>query len=118
MLFRSASSAGEKELAALLEKAQLDDLLPVRTSSSDVGESKPAPDIVVAALAKGGCKPRDAVMVGDTPWDVAAAWRAGVSVVAFRCGGWTDADLEGAVAVYAGPGDLLANLSSSVVAAE
>jgi phosphoglycolate phosphatase-like HAD superfamily hydrolase len=55
-------------------------------------------------------------MIGDTPYDVAAARKAGVRVVAFRCGGWIDPDLVGAIEVYDGPWDLLARLDSSVLA--
>jgi phosphoglycolate phosphatase-like HAD superfamily hydrolase len=55
-------------------------------------------------------------MIGDTPYDVESAGRAGVRVIAFRCGGWNDADLKGAVAIYDGPADLLANLDRSPVA--
>ena len=42
-------------------------------------------------------------MIGDTPYDIEAATRAGVETIAFRCGGWKDADLRGAVAIYDGP---------------
>jgi FMN phosphatase YigB (HAD superfamily) len=54
----------------LLAAGRLDDLLPDLTSSDDAGESKPAPDIVMAALAMAGCMPSEAVMLGDTPWDM------------------------------------------------
>jgi len=53
-------------------------------------------------------------MVGDTPYDVEAAARAGVSMIAFRSGGWTDADLAGARAIYDGPSDLLARYARDV----
>jgi phosphoglycolate phosphatase-like HAD superfamily hydrolase len=52
-------------------------------------------------------------MIGDTPYDVEAALRAGVRVVAFRSGGWGDDDLKGAVAVYQGPLDLLRRFNTS-----
>ena len=52
-------------------------------------------------------------MIGDTPYDLEAASRAGVNAIAFRCGGWTDADLAGAIAIYDGPWDLLARLDQS-----
>jgi phosphoglycolate phosphatase-like HAD superfamily hydrolase len=63
-----------------------------------------------------GCDARDAIMVGDTPYDVEAARGAGLDCVAFRCGGWTDGDLVGAVAVYDGPQDLLQQLDRSPLA--
>ncbi len=108
-----ASSASEKDLQALLEQAGVDDLVKARTSSSDVDESKPAPDAIQAALASAGCAPGEAVMIGDTPYDVEAAQRAGVPVIALRSGGWGDRDLEGAVAIFADPADLLAHYDSS-----
>ena len=54
-------------------------------------------------------------MIGDTPYDVEAASRAGVDAIAFRCGGWRDADLRGAIAIYDGPWDLLAQLDQSLL---
>jgi len=68
---------------------------------------------VVAALHKSGADREHAIMIGDTPYDVAAATAAGIATVAFRCGGWTDKDLQGARAIYDDPADLLANLAHS-----
>jgi phosphoglycolate phosphatase-like HAD superfamily hydrolase len=55
-------------------------------------------------------------MLGDTPYDIEAAGRAGVKALAFRSGGWRDADLKGAIAIYHGPWDLLAGLDASPIA--
>jgi len=55
-------------------------------------------------------------MLGDTPYDIAAATKAGVSVIAFRCGGWADENLAGAIAVYDGPAHLLERFDSSPLA--
>jgi phosphoglycolate phosphatase-like HAD superfamily hydrolase len=57
-------------------------------------------------------------MIGDTPYDVEAADRAGIRTVAFRCGGWDDHALRGAIAIYDGPWDLLAKLDESPLAAD
>jgi phosphoglycolate phosphatase-like HAD superfamily hydrolase len=46
---------------------------------------------------------------------VEAAGRAGVAAIAFRCGGWRDDDLRGAIAVYDGPWELLARLDESPI---
>ena len=78
--------------------------------------SKPDPDIVTAALKRLGEPPAQAVMVGDTPYDVEAARAAGIGSLAFRCGGWDDAGLEGALAVYDGPMELLQRYGQSVLA--
>ena len=55
-----------------------------------------------SALERVGSSPDDAVMAGDTPWDVEAARRAGVPALAVRTGGFATAELEeaGAAAVF------------------
>ena len=112
----AASSAKEDELRALLELSDTTSLMDDSTSSDDAEQSKPAPDIIDAALRRAKASPAEAVMIGDTPYDIQAARRAGVKTIAFRSGGWSDADLEGAVEIYDGPWDLLAKLDGSVVA--
>ncbi len=107
-----ASSAKEEELHALLDVAGVADLIPTRTSSDDADRSKPDPDIVAAALKRTGCSKERTIMVGDTPYDVEAAKRAGIEIVALTCGGWSADDLSGAIGVYADPADLLAQLDA------
>jgi HAD superfamily hydrolase (TIGR01509 family) len=109
----AASSAKQNELEPLLRLAGASALLDGTTSSDDADSSKPDPDIVRAALTRAKASAADAVMIGDTPYDIEAAGRAGVAVIAFRCGGWGDADLAGARAIYDGPWDLLAQLDDS-----
>jgi HAD superfamily hydrolase (TIGR01509 family) len=110
------SSAKEKELHPLLEIAGVADLIHALTSASDVESSKPDPDIVETAFGELHLRPYEVVMVGDTPYDVEAARRAEVDTIAFRCGGWDDAALSGARAIYDGPADLLARFDSSLLA--
>lgn len=112
----AASSAKADELTPLLETAGARALMDAVTSSDDAEESKPDPDIVEAALQRAGATAGEALMIGDTPYDIEAAGRCGVPVIAFRCGGWTDPDLRGAVAIYDGPWDLLARLDESPIA--
>jgi HAD superfamily hydrolase (TIGR01549 family) len=109
-----ASSAKKEELQPLLEIARVSDLISLRTSSDDADESKPDPDIVQAALTRTGCTRNAAVMVGDTPYDVEAARRAGVQMVGFECGGWSREELRGAIEVYAGAADLLDQYDASI----
>ncbi|HUR34611.1 MAG TPA: HAD family hydrolase [Vicinamibacterales bacterium] len=109
----AASSAKRDELQPLLEIAGADALMDASTSSDDAESSKPDPDIIHAALKRAGATAAEAVMIGDTPYDVEAARRAGLAVIAFRCGGWRDEDLTGAVAIYDGPWDLLRRLAES-----
>lgn len=105
-----ASSAKKEELGVLLQAAGVDDLLDQdqATTSGDAEESKPAPDIIHAALAKLGLSGPKVMMVGDTPYDIESATGAGVPIIAVRCGGWNDKDLKGALAIYDNPADLLA----------
>jgi HAD superfamily hydrolase (TIGR01509 family) len=114
----AASSAKRDELKSLLRIAGASDLLDEATSSDDAEESKPDPDIVHAALKKAKARPADALLIGDTPYDVEAATRAGVAVIALRCGAWRDQDLRGALAIYDGPWDLLAHIDESPLARE
>lgn len=102
-----ASSASGNELGALMEAAEVADLIKLRTSSSDAEDSKPDPDIVQAAVRKSGLKPDDLIMLGDTPYDVQAAIGAHVKLVGLLCGGWTALELSGAAAIYSDPADLL-----------
>lgn len=113
----AASSAHKDELTKLLDIAGASTLMDAFTSSDDADESKPAPDIVHAALQQAEAEPSQAVMIGDTPYDVAAARSAGVRVIAFRSGGWLDPDLAGAIEIYDGPWDLLERLDDSVLMA-
>lgn len=111
-----ATSAGGDEVKALLEQAGLADLLRDTTSSSDAENSKPDPDILSAALDKGELSPAEAIMLGDTPYDVEAATRAGLACIALRSGGWGDADLRGALAIYEDPADLVMHIDESPLA--
>lgn len=102
-----ATSASEDDLRALLDRARAGDLIRAATTSSDAEESKPDPDIVEGAVSRANVPRESLLMIGDTPYDVEAARRARVPLVAVRCGGWDDGDLEGAAAIYDDPADLL-----------
>lgn len=110
-----ATSAAEEELKGFLEVAGILDLIEEKASSSDAKHSKPDPDIIKAALERGELKPAEAIMLGDTPYDVEAATKARVAVIALRCGGWHDADLRGALAIYDDPADLLERYDESPI---
>jgi HAD superfamily hydrolase (TIGR01509 family) len=113
-----ASSATSEELEILLKAAQVDDILnqDEAATSSDAKASKPDPDIVEAALSKLGMQPSDVVMLGDTPYDIESASKAGVAVIAFRCGGFDDNQLKNALAIYNDPADLFAQYDNSPLA--
>ena len=112
-----ASSATEQEMNLLLKVAQVDGLLSEFTTSSDTDASKPKPDLVEAALSKARLQPDRTVMLGDTPYDIEAAKKAGVNVIAFRTGGFSDEQLQGAIAIYDDPADLLRHYATSPLAA-
>ena len=108
-----ASSAKESELGPLLERAGVKDLIAKTTSSDDAENSKPDPDIVLAAIKRAGCPKDRTIMIGDTPYDVAAARRAGIEIVGFECGGWTGEALSGSLATYRDAAHLLAEYAGS-----
>src|SRR3954462_14464495 len=97
-----ASSAKEDEVDHYLDLLDARELADDWTSSGDVEETKPAPDLVQTALEKEGADASDAVMIGDTPWDIEAAEKAGLPTNAVLTGGFSEAELReaGAIAVY------------------
>ncbi len=111
-----ASSARREDLEALLAIAGVPELLEQSTTSQEADRSKPDPDIVAAALERLGTPAEQTMMLGDTPYDVQSASGAGVSVVALLCGGWKEADLRGAAAIYRDPANLLLHLAESPLA--
>jgi HAD superfamily hydrolase (TIGR01509 family) len=112
----AATSAPDSDLHLLLRQAGVEDLFDETTNADEVERSKPDPDIVRAALRKAGVKPHEAVMLGDTPYDVESAGRAGVPCIGLTCGGWSREALRGAIAVYEDPADLLENWGTSPLA--
>lgn len=110
-----ATSATPEEMRPLLRQAEVADLMEEKATSGDAARSKPDPDIVVAAIEKSGLPKSRLLMIGDTPFDVEAALRAGIPIIAFRSGGWLDSDLAAASAIYDGPADLLANYDTSPI---
>lgn len=111
-----ASSATSQEMDVLLKIARVEDLIPEHTTSSDAENSKPAPDIVEVALQKADLEADKAVMLADTPYDIESAGKAGVGVIAFRTGGFSDEQLSGAIAIYDDPADLLRQYDQSPLA--
>jgi HAD superfamily hydrolase (TIGR01509 family) len=109
-----ATSAKPDELREMLRQVGVPETIAdAAASSEDADASKPDPDIVEAALGRIGVQAGSVVLVGDTPYDVTAAGRAGVSVIGLRSGGWTDEELAGAIAVFQDPADLVAHLDET-----
>jgi phosphoglycolate phosphatase-like HAD superfamily hydrolase len=112
-----ASSGRAEEVDHYLDLLDARDLLDGVTTSADVESSKPAPDLVAAALERGGGA-RPALLVGDTVWDGAAAARAEVRFVALRSGGIAEQELReaGAVALYDDAAALAERLDEALTA--
>ncbi|NYZ12516.1 HAD family hydrolase [Azospirillum sp. RWY-5-1] len=112
-----ASSAKGDELQRYKRVAGIDDLIRTETTSDDVDRSKPHPDIFEAARRKLDLPARDAVVVGDTPWDALAAGKAGIPIIGVLCGGFAEADLRkaGCVEIHRDPQDLLDRYQGSVI---
>ena len=110
-----ASSTNKEDLHAFLIVLRIHALVEENTTADDAEQTKPAPDIFQAALKKLKIAPEDGVALGDTPWDIEAAGKAGVKTVALTCGGWTEQELKGAgaLAVYRDPADLLRRFADS-----
>jgi HAD superfamily hydrolase (TIGR01509 family) len=108
-----ASSAKADEVEHYLDLLDARGLADAWTTSADVESTKPAPDLVGAALEKASSD--DAVMVGDTTWDIEAAKRADVPTVAVITGGFSRAELEeaGAVAVFESVAELRSGLGDT-----
>jgi HAD superfamily hydrolase (TIGR01509 family) len=110
-----ASSAKEDEVDVYLDLLDVRELVDAWTTSADVESTKPAPDLVQAALKKSGDEPSAAVMVGDTPWDVEAAGKAGLETIAVITGGFSEQELTkaGAAAVVESVAELLERLDET-----
>ncbi len=109
-LIALASSAKKDELDAYKTIADVEDLVHTETSSGDVEQSKPHPDIFAAALNRFSAIPPDQVLVaGDTPYDAEAAAKLNLRTIGVLCGGWTASRLQqaGCIAVYRDPAELL-----------
>ncbi len=109
-----ASSAKPEEVEHYIDLLDARELADGWTSSADVEATKPEPDLVAAAMEKAG-DGADAVMVGDTPWDIEAARDAGVPTIAVMTGGFSEQELQdaGAERVFVTIEDLRKGLSDT-----
>jgi HAD superfamily hydrolase (TIGR01509 family) len=92
-----ASSAKQQEVDHYIDLLDARELVDGWTASDDVDATKPEPDLIEVAVEKAGGG--DAVMVGDSTFDVEAAERAGLETVAVLTGGFSDQELRDAGAV-------------------
>jgi HAD superfamily hydrolase (TIGR01549 family) len=115
-----ASSASRAEVDHYVDLLDADGLITGTTSKDDVRHSKPCPDIFAAALDLTGGPAAAAIVVGDTPYDVVAARRAGIDAIAVLSGGFPRDELEacGPVAIYDSVVELDRQYAQSPIAAE
>ena len=114
-----ATSSKQEDLDKLMEALGAEEGVVSEIVHGDmVGSSKPAPDIFAVALDHLDLDPEQTMVVGDTRWDLEAAGKLGIEVVAVLTGGTTRADLTdaGAVGVYEDVADLLDHLDESPLA--
>jgi phosphoglycolate phosphatase-like HAD superfamily hydrolase len=107
-----ASAAPHDEAMGLVRASGVADLLDDVVTGGDA-DRWPETDVIGTALLRTRSAPDSVILLGDTPYDVAAGARSGVDVVALRCGGWRDSALHGALAIYDDACDLLRNFSMS-----
>lgn len=113
-----ASSAKEWEIEHYIELLGAGEIVDDWTTSADVERTKPQPDLVHAALDKAGGD-GDAMLIGDTVWDVEAAARAGVETLAVLTGGFSEAELReaGAKDVFTSVAELRQSLAKTALSA-
>ena len=111
------TSAKNDELETYLDIAGIANLIDATTSSDDVEESKPAPDIFDDILKKLSIAGADAVAIGNSPYDAEAAGRAKVRTIGVLCGGFTEGRLRqaGCVEIYPGPAALFASFEQTLL---
>jgi phosphoglycolate phosphatase-like HAD superfamily hydrolase len=111
-----ASSSPQDEIDHYLDLLDARGLADCWTTKDDVEATKPEPDLVRAALDKAGAE--EGVMVGDTPWDIEAASKAGVETVCVITGGFSEQELReaGAAAVFESVEELRRRLDETALA--
>jgi phosphoglycolate phosphatase-like HAD superfamily hydrolase len=109
------SSAKASDLQSYKKAAGIEGLTAVDTTSDDAERSKPHPDIFLVALERLCLPAADVVVVGDSPYDMEAAKKAGMRSTGLLCGGFSEASLRlaGAIDIYRDPEHLLEVLRAS-----
>jgi HAD superfamily hydrolase (TIGR01509 family) len=110
-----ASSAHQEEIEDYKRIANIEDLVEESGSSDDASRSKPHPEIFEATLRKLGVKAKNALALGDTPYDAEAAGKANILTVGVTTGGWSRPELlaAGCIEVYTDVAELLENFECS-----
>ena len=112
-----ASSAKRSEMEQYLEIAAISSLVDEATSSEDVEQSKPEPDVFESILQKLRIAGEHAIAIGDTPYDAEAAGKAHVPTIGVLCGGFKESELRkaGCLEIYRSPAALLGCIGKSLL---
>ncbi len=111
-----ATSGYGESARPVLELLEIPENVPIVTRDL-VAHAKPDPDLFLAAADQLGVDISDAIVVGDSVWDLLAARRARALGVGLLSGGYGAEELEraGAYRVYEDPADLLRHLDETGV---
>lgn len=104
---------GGDDARLILSAAGIDDLLDDQEVIGADQSVTTQGELVEQALARLGSARDRAILLADSPYDIATANTLGVDVVAVRCGGWSDEALAGAVAIYRDPAELYTHYATS-----
>ncbi len=110
-----ASSGNADEIEHYVELAHIGDLIDARTTKTEVRHSKPEPDVFLETLRQLQLSAEEAIVIGDTPFDVQAAKKSQMRTIALLSGGFSEDELRGsgAVAIYRDAADLLESYQRS-----
>jgi HAD superfamily hydrolase (TIGR01509 family) len=113
-----ATSAPATELAELREVLDADEAIDGQTTSDDVANSKPDPEVFLTAIENASIDPRRALAIGDSVWDIRAARSAGIACITVETGGFSQHELNeaGSIRVYRDVSELLSQLLTSPIA--
>lgn len=118
LLIVLATSAPADELERIRTVIDADDVIDGQTTSDDIHESKPSPEVFETAMQRFSIDPRRALAVGDSVWDVRAARAAGIGCLTVESGGFSQHELSeaGARHVYRDVAEIFDQLHTSPLA--
>ena len=95
-----ASSRSNRSLMEFVNDMHLNEIIPYVLGAEDVTRAKPHPEPVLKTLEDYGCKAEDALVVGDTWYDIEMGRRAGVRTCGVTYGNGTREELVDAGADF------------------
>lgn len=100
LILTIASARRRDTLVEFLESMNFMQYIPYVISASDIENAKPAPDMVLKTLEDYHLSADEAIVVGDTKYDIEMAHRAGVKAVGVTYGNGTVEELRAYGAEY------------------